>query len=232
MASRPRSSAEEHRLDKAEGHVRLVPRVRNSNPRRLTERPSGYEPDSPSSNLGEGAQRSVAQRQSIGPTNRGAQVRVLPDRRWSWCSGPAHLTVTQAAPVRPRVTTPCQMWATAAQSPVKRPRVRVPRPTRGSGSSLPCFRWRILRWPSEGWTPRSTRGGSTMARISADGTRSAKPRRCGSTPRRASNGPKPTGLRQPPPKGKTARSTRAGPAQDAHAMEDMPLLNRRSTSIW
>jgi hypothetical protein len=55
-----------------------------------------------------GARRSVAQRQSIGPTNRGAQVRVLPDRRWSWCSGPAFLTVTQAAPVRPRLITP---WA-------------------------------------------------------------------------------------------------------------------------
>lgn len=55
-----------------------------------------------------GAWRSVAQRQSIGPTNRGAQVRVLPDRRWSWCSGLAFLTVAQAAPVRLRLITP---WA-------------------------------------------------------------------------------------------------------------------------
>jgi hypothetical protein len=34
-----------------------------------------------------GARRSVAQRQSIGPTNRGAKVRVLPDRRRLWCRG-------------------------------------------------------------------------------------------------------------------------------------------------
>jgi hypothetical protein len=53
-----------------------------------------------------GVRRSVAQRQSIGPTNRGAQVRVLPDRRWSWCSGAAFLTVTQEVPGRNRVATP------------------------------------------------------------------------------------------------------------------------------
>jgi hypothetical protein len=52
-----------------------------------------------------GARRSVAQRQSTGPTNRGAQVRVLPDRRWSWCSGSAFLTVTQEVPGRNRVAT-------------------------------------------------------------------------------------------------------------------------------
>src|ERR1700722_11015764 len=67
--------------------VRPQPPERNSSPRRLTDRPSGYEPDSPSSNLGGGTRRSVAQRQSGGPTNRGAQVRVLPDRRWLWCKG-------------------------------------------------------------------------------------------------------------------------------------------------
>ena len=106
-----------------------------------------------------GARRSVAQRQSIGPTNRGAQVRVLPDRRWSWCSGPAFLTVTQAAPVRLRVITPCQMWATAAQSPVKRP-PRHPPSDSGIWLASHASGGGLLRWVSEARMPRSTRGGS------------------------------------------------------------------------
>jgi hypothetical protein len=61
--------------------------------------------------------------------------------------------------------------------------------------------------------PGPTPGGSTHdARLAGAGGR-LQPCRCeGSSPRRISNGPKPTGMRQPPPKGKTARSTRAGPA--------------------
>jgi hypothetical protein len=168
--------------------------------------------------LGEGsspsgsAYRSVAQRQSIGPTNRGAQVRVLPDRRWSWCSGLAFLTVTQADPVRLRMITPGQMWATAAQLPVKQRPSGTPRPTRGSGSQrmLPVadpplsFRNSDASFDSR----RKHSGRASHWR----GRRSAKPPVRGPIPRRGSGGPKPTGLRQPPPKGKTARSTRAGPA--------------------
>ncbi len=102
-AGRPRRSAPHARLaqrksarptrGRPEGqHLQRVP-----SPRRLTDRPPGYEPGSPSSNLGEGTHRSVAQRQSVGLTNRGAQVRVLPDRPW-WSNGEATSpAVTRAA---------------------------------------------------------------------------------------------------------------------------------------
>ena len=114
-----------------------------------------------------GARRSVAQRQSIGPTNRGAGVRVPPDRRWSWCSGTAFLTVTQAAPVRLRVITPCQMWVTAAQSPVKR-RLRHPPSDSGIWLRAPgggLLRRVLLSW-CNGWArrvPNSQAAGSTPA---------------------------------------------------------------------
>lgn len=218
MASRPRSSAEEHRLDMAEGHVRLVPRVLklpwcSGKHERLRISRRGFE------SFWECASISSSTGQSTAFTRRRPQVRVLPDRRWSWCSGAALRTVNPPVPGRNRLITPCQMWATAAQSPVKRP----PRasPVRlGDLARIACFRWRTpplgFRSPDapfDSGRKRSCRASHWRGR------RSAKPPSRGPIPRRGSGGPKPTGMRQPPPKGKTARSTRAGPAQGAHATD-------------